>query len=116
MHIAVLEDEQSLAIDLAIDVQTPKIGQVKLDLANQPLNDVEKAIFEDRVVRDFAAGDGIDTIKLDHRLQNASHGFPLQFYANLKQVAPGVSDVLVTSPLIESTPGKRLDTLAQLNG
>lgn len=64
---------------------------------------------------DFATGDGIDTLKLDNRLQNANFGFPLQFYANLKQVAPGVSDVLITSPVIESTPGKRLDSLLQVN-
>lgn len=114
-YVTVSEVKVDNGVDLVIDVQTPKIGQVKLDLANQPLSDAQKAIFEDRIARDFAAGDGIDTIKLDNRLQNASHGFPLQFYANLKQVAPGVSDVLVTSPLIESTPGKRLDTLVQLN-
>lgn len=114
-YVTTAEVKVDDGIHLSIDVQTPKIGRVKLDLANQPFNDDEKAIFENRIARDFAEGDGIDTIKLDNRLQNSSHGFPLQFYANLKQVAPGVSDVIVTSPLIQSTPGKRLDTLVQIN-
>lgn len=114
-YVATSETKVDDGIELAIEVQTPKVGQIRLDLANQSLSASEKAMFEDRIVRDFAAGDGIDTMKLDNRLQNASYGFPLQFYANLKQVAPGVSDVVVTSPLVESTPGKRLDTLVQVN-
>lgn len=102
-------------ISLKIDVQTPKLGQVKLDFANLQLNKSETDLLQNRLVTPFAEGDGIDTIKLDNRLQNASYGLPFQFYANLKQVTPGISDISITAPTPEKTPGKFLGGLAQIN-
>lgn len=114
-YVTVTPTKSGDEVSLLVDVQTPKLGQVKLDLANLKLDASDKALLEKRLMKPFAEGDGVDTLKLDNRLQNASFGLPMQFYANLKQAAPGVTDVLITSPTIESKPGKFLSGLVQAN-
>lgn len=114
-YVTVTPSKLGNEITLLVEVQTPKIGQVKLDLANLNLDEADIILLEKRLVAPFAEGDGVDTIKLDNRLQNASFGLPMQFYANLKQVAPGISDISVTAPNLEETPAKFLGGLAQVN-
>ena len=102
-------------LKLYINVVTPKLGKVEFKLAELNLSEREKVLLKDRLVKAFSEGDGVDTMKLDNRLQNANFGYPFEFDANLKQVAPGITDMTLTSRNLAHRPGKLLNGLIQAN-
>ncbi len=102
-------------LKLYISVITPKLGKVDLQLDGLNLSDSEKALLQNRLIQGFTEGHGIDTMKLDNRLQNANFGYPFEFDANLRQVKPGITDMTLTSRNMAHTSGKMLNGLVQVN-
>ena len=78
---------------LVINVTTPKINQLGFAFSTERLPKTYEDDVEAMYVDSFKAGDAVDILALENRIQNANFYLPIEMDANVKQTTPDVVDV-----------------------
>jgi hemolysin activation/secretion protein len=80
---------------LVINVTTPKINQLGFAFSTERLPKTYEDDVEAMYVDSFKAGDAVDILALENRIQNANFYLPIEMDANVKQTTPDVVDVIL---------------------